>query len=90
MYNIPMTDSKRPYFLWDYDLTEDDVRRILRGDNTVERLWLMARILTSAHYNDIWKYLSVGEIVKHFGDLKLRPRIKANWLRALTVWGYHV
>jgi hypothetical protein len=40
--------KKRPYWLWDYDLTETDVRRILAGKNEVERRWLMARILESA------------------------------------------
>lgn len=46
--------SNRPYWLWDYDLTEADVRRILRGKNLSEKRWLMGRILTSARFNDIW------------------------------------
>lgn len=33
-----MSDAKRPYFLWDYDLTEDDVRRILRGGTEVDKI----------------------------------------------------
>ncbi len=85
-----MNDNKRPYFLWDYDLTEDDARRILRGDNDVEKWWMMGRILTNARFEDIWRYLSVRDIVREFTHLRLRPQVKANWLRALTVWGYHV
>ena len=63
------TDTK-PYFLWDYDLTENDVRRILRGDNEVERLWMMGRILASAHFRDVWNYLTVKEVVENFPKVK--------------------
>ncbi len=85
-----MTDSKRPYFLWDYDLTEDGVRRILRGENKTEKLWLLGRILTSANFRDVWRYVSVRDIVEHIKDVRMRPQVKNNWLRALRVWGYHV
>lgn len=36
--------TKRPYFLWDYDLSEDDVRRILTGDNETEKIWMLSRL----------------------------------------------
>lgn len=88
-YNYGM-NSTRPYFLWDYDLTEDDVRRILRGKNQTDKIWIMSRILASAHFDDVWRYLSVREIVDHFDELRIRPQIKNAWQRALTVWGYHV
>ena len=80
----------RPYFLWDYDLTEDDVRRILSGENQTDKKWLMARILTNAHFDDVWKYLSVRDIVDNFKDLRMRSQTKNVWHRALTVWGYYV
>ena len=80
----------RLYFLWDYDLTEDDVRRILRGDNEVEKIWLMSRILTSARYEDVWKYMTLNELIEWFPKLRMRAEIKEAWIRALTVWGYHV
>lgn len=83
-------NSTRPYFLWDYDLTEDDVRRILSGENQTDKRWLMARILASAHFDDVWKYLSVREIVNNFKDLRMRSQVKNAWHRALTVWGYYV
>lgn len=80
----------RPYFLWDYDLTEDQVRKILHGDNKLDRKWLMARILTNAHFNDVWKYLTLKDIVTEFPYLRMRPQIKESWQRALNIWGYHV
>lgn len=45
--------SQRPYFIWDYDLTEEDVHRILRSDNEVEKAWLITRILEYAKWEDI-------------------------------------
>ncbi len=83
-------NSTRPYFLWDYDLTEDDVRRILSGKNQTDKRWLIARVLTNAHYDDVWKYLSVKDIVDNFKDLRMRSQTKNSWHRALTIWGYHV
>ncbi len=80
----------RPYFLWDYDLTEDQVWKILQGDNKLDRQWLMARILTNAHFNDVWKYLELKDVVTEFPYLRMRPQIKESWQRALNIWGYHV
>jgi len=82
--------TNTPYFLWDYDTTESDVRRILQDGSSVEKQWLIARILTSAKFDDVWKYLKVKDVVEHFPYLKMRPQIKANWARALNVWGYAV
>ncbi len=79
-----------PYFLWDYDLTEDDVRNILAGSNLLEKRWIMGRILTHAKFEDIWKYLHVNHIASEFPNLRLRPDVASSWKRALTVWGYHV
>lgn len=83
-------NSNRPYFLWDYDLTEDQVRVILRGENKAERLWLLARILTSASYKDVWNYTNVNQIVTEFPNLKMRPQVKSAWSNALRAWGHHV
>ena len=81
---------KRPYFLWDYDLTDEDVRRILRGDNEVEKRWMMGRILTNAHFNDIWKYMTAREVAKELPELRMRLEVKQAWEKALRVWGYEV
>jgi len=87
-----MTDKakNRPYFLWDYDLTEADVRRILRGKNEVERRWMLGRILTNAHFDDIWTYVTVGEVAEELPSLRMRPEVKQAWENALEVWGYEV
>lgn len=86
-----MSDAKnRPYFLWDYDLTEDDVRRILAGENEQEKIWMMSRILDHAAFADVWKYVKLSDIVSLFSKLRMRKPNTEAWRLALTTWGYHV
>jgi hypothetical protein len=82
--------KNRPYFLWDYDLSEDDVRAILHTGGELDKQWLIARILTSARFEDVWKYLTVKDLVFYFAKLRMRPQVKLAWKRALNVWGYEV
>mgnify|MGYP001587014537 FL=1 len=79
-----------PYFLWDYDLSENQIRKILHGNNEVEKLWLITRIITHAKFEDIWQYLTLDDIAGVFPKLRLPLKSKQNWQRALNIWGYHV
>lgn len=78
--------KNQPYFLWDYDLTEDDVHRLLREGNDVEKIWIMSRILESATYEDVWKYTTLKEVKEWFPRLKLKKSIRNVWTKALTAW----
>ena len=77
--------TKIPYFLWDYDLTEKDVTRILRSNNEKAKSWITTRILESAKYEDIWRFLSLDE-VKKYPSLKLKKPIKDAWDYAFSIW----
>lgn len=77
---------ERPYFLWDYDLSEADVCAILRSGESQEKAWLVSRILESAAYEDIWKYLTLAELRTVFPSLQLKPQVRAAWEFALHVW----
>ena len=79
-------NSTRPYFLWDYDLTEDDVRRILGGENQTDKIWILSRILESAKFEDVWKYTSLSDVRSMMPVLKIKKPIRQAWERALTVW----
>jgi len=86
-----MRKSKKvPYFLWDYDLTEEEVRKILKEGDEFSRLWLMGRILSHARFEDVFKYLTLKDILTVFPKLKMRKEIKKAWERAFSAWGYHV
>lgn len=80
--------AQRPYFIWDYDLTEDDVRAILRSDNEYEKIWMMVRILESARWEDIWRYLTLKQVRHYWPQIyrRMRPQIRETWNWAMQVW----
>lgn len=78
-----------PYFLWDYDLTEDKVRKILKKGDESSRRWLVARILSHASFEDVFKYLTLKEILAIFARLRMKKEIKKYWERAFSAWGCH-
>ncbi len=81
--------GERLYFFWDYDIDEDELRAILRGDNEDEKIWAISRIVQNAGWQDIWRYLSIKDIIKYFDRISWRsPYVKDLWAHALQVWGY--
>jgi hypothetical protein len=88
-----MTVSPNPprlYFLWDYDLTEEQVRALLRNGSPVEQAWLIGRILEHCRWNDIWRYLTVKQIQEHLGQVHFRrPADRELWTYALARWTSH-
>ena len=84
---ISIMKGARPYFLWDYNLTNTEVKELLKKGNRQTRLWLIGRIIESAKFKDVFKYFTLSELVQVFPQLKLRQPIKNAWQRALKVWG---
>jgi hypothetical protein len=78
--------AQRLYFFWDYDITEDDLRAILRGDDEVEKAWAITRLLEAAKWEDIWKYLRLRDVRQWFSKLHLRPQTREVWAYALRIW----
>lgn len=82
--------SGRPYFFWDYDITEEEIRDILRGNNEVERAWVITRILEYARWEDIWRYLTLDDVRENFERLSFRwDRDRELWAYALKRWSRH-
>ena len=79
---------QKPYFLWDYNLTDKQIRKILKSGNEYSRQWLIGRILESAKFEDVWKYLHIREVLEIFPTLKMRSQIKQVWEKAFKAWGY--
>ncbi|MDA2930918.1 hypothetical protein MYX84_13405 [Acidobacteria bacterium AH-259-O06] len=81
---------KRPYFLWDELLTVDELERFLRGENTEKRLLYIARILREARFEDVWKLISVEDVVRNWNQLQ--PWLghkQAFWEFLLRKWRRH-
>jgi hypothetical protein len=80
--------AQRPYFIWDYDLTEDDVRAILRGDNEYEKVQMMVRILERCPWEEIWHYLRLEQVHHYWSQIrpKIRRELRPTWELAMKVW----
>ena len=82
-----MDRGRGPYFFWDYDLSEEDVRAILAGDDAHRKAWVISRLLNAARWEDVWKYVTVADIQAHFDLLRFRlPYLRELWAHALELW----
>ncbi|HET92127.1 MAG TPA: hypothetical protein ENN99_15515 [Chloroflexi bacterium] len=91
--NSTPAEQKRPYFIWNADLTEQDVRRILTGDDKYEREQIIGHIVRNARFEDIWKYVTIQDILDHWHVVRgflWPPSLRELWTWALQVWGYDV
>lgn len=77
----------RPPFLWDYDLSEREVREILsRPGLSDTKRFLMERILTECRFEEVFKYLTRDELTRQFQRLSLPEDRKRHWGYALARW----
>lgn len=61
--------ERRPYFLWDEDLSVAELRRRLHGDDRRERLRLMAKLLREARDTDVWAFVTPQEVADLLPEL---------------------
>jgi hypothetical protein len=60
--------DKRPYFLWDEDVTVAELRSALRGDDRELRLRLLGKMLREARDSDVWFFVTPEvekELLRH-------------------------
>ena len=81
-----MSTLQTPYFIWDYDLSDADVRAILRGTDEMQKSWMVARLLEAARFEDVWDYISLAKLRAIFPKLQLKPQVRAAWEFALLIW----
>ena len=82
--------DQRPYFFWDYEITDEEIRRILRDGIPSEKAWVISRILEYAKWDDIWRYLTLADIRENFADLHFRrSQDRELWAYALDRWMRH-
>ncbi len=83
---ISSESARRPYFLWDYDLSEEEVHELLSQYSFEKKKWLIARILEHARFDDVWKYLSMDDIQRALPLIRMNPKKKEYWNYAIKVW----
>jgi hypothetical protein len=86
----PTQRENRPYFMWDYPLDDQAIRRIIRQGSPQEKAWIIGRILEYARWQDIWDYLTVADIQENFDNLRFRrSQDRELWEYALKRWTSH-
>jgi hypothetical protein len=78
-----LTDPQgRPCFLWDCEMTVDDLRRALRDSEPAGRAYLVAKLMRQAKPDDVFSFVSVGDI------LKLWDRVEGRLGTARPFWSW--
>ncbi len=73
-------DNRRPYFLFDEDLSVAELRQRLSNGNSAERLRLIAKMLREAHEDDVWEFLTLKEFLDIYPEVSsLLGRRREYW-----------
>ena len=79
--------DRRPYFLWDEDITIDELKQILRGGPEAERLRLLGKMLREARDIDVWRFVTPQEVARSLGHVARRlGRRRAFWEFLIEGW----
>lgn len=84
--NVEQSAEKRPWFLWDYDLTEAQVQELLTHAPFEQRKWLLARMLERLGPQELVRYVPLAEVQKALPHLRLDEKVKRHWEEALALW----
>jgi hypothetical protein len=77
----------RPYFLWDEDLCVKQVREILRGEDRMTKVRLLAKIMREARDDEVWAFCTVDEVVSLWPEISGRlGRRRAFWEFLIDGW----
>ena len=74
--------ARRPYFLWDEDVSIDELRAVLTGDDRWNRERLLAKMLREARDVDVWHFVTPTEVAD------LLPRLERRLGRRFSFWTF--
>jgi len=66
-------DDRRPYFLWDKNMSINELRAVLAGPTSYDRDRLLGKMLREARDLDVWRFVRPAEVALALD--RLRPRI---------------
>lgn len=76
------SSDRRPYFLWDEDMSVSELREALSGPNEHERLRLAGKLLREARDIDVWEFLSPHAVAE------LLPKLGRRLGRRARFWNF--
>lgn len=74
--------DRRPYFLWDEDVSVDELRAVLAGPDGFERDRLFGKMLREARDIDVWRFVTPEEVAR------MLPRVARRVGRRLPFWTF--
>jgi hypothetical protein len=74
--------ERRPYFLWDEDVSVAELRATLRGGEPHERDRLLGKLLREARDTDVWFFTTPREVAEAL------PRILRRLGRRAKFWTF--
>jgi hypothetical protein len=85
------TDMKRgdhrPYFLWDEDVSIDELRALLAGPDGPARDRMLGKMLREARDLDVWSFVTPEEVARALPRLERRlGRRAAFWRFLIDGW----
>jgi hypothetical protein len=82
----PPRDREQPlYFFPEREVTDGELRAILRDGAGDQRAWAVSHLLRYAQWEDIWTYVSRDEVREIFPALDLPDNLRQAWGRMLKV-----
>lgn len=77
----------RPYFLWDEDVSIDELRAILAGSDAFRREQLLGKMLREARDTDVWAFVTPRAVADALPGLGRRlGRRRAFWEWLIEGW----
>lgn len=76
-------DDKRPYFLWDEDVSVAELRAALDGPGGAERDRLLGKMLREARDLDVWAFVTPEEVAEALPRVERRVGRRARFWRFL-------
>jgi hypothetical protein len=73
------------YFFPDREVTDGELRALLRDGTEEQRGWAISHLLRYAQWEDIWTYVSRDEVREIFPTLELPDNLRQAWGRMLKV-----
>ena len=84
-----MFDARgRPYFLWDDDMTADELRARLADPDPAVRAYFLGKVMRQAKPDDVFVFASLREIVEQFAALeRYLGKSREFWAWLIERWG---